>query len=270
MSDAADLGRLAVPVTQEWPREAAQQVPQEKPQQTAQGTAQGAPQEPAPGSAHDTAIDPRAMALRERDAQRLDPVGLCYVEALARRAAGHGGEVRRLLDAKLEQAVASCVARLEQAERERTAGAAAAAAASGTGAGTDVTLDLPTPGHSPLGELVAWLDRHAVAGPVGGRVELKAMSQSRSTWARLSVSRQMARSLAKVPENPGPLNSHLLMLRALRTMQDISPGYLEHFMAYADALLWLDQASFGGLPAAGNVVRRETERKRRTGRGKSA
>jgi hypothetical protein len=254
VSEAADLGRLTVPVAPEMPRQ--------NPQQDLQQTAQQKPLGPAPGSAHDTAIDPRVTALRERDAPRLDPIGLRYIEALARRTAGHGGEVRRLLDTKLEHAVASCVARLDQLERERAAAAAAAAAGA--------TPDLPPPGHSPLGELVAMLDRHAVAGPVGGRVELKAMSQSRSTWARLSVGRQMARSLAKVPENPGPLNSHLLMLRALRTMQDISPGYLEHFMAYADALLWLDQASFGGLPAAGNVVRRETERKRRTGRGKSA
>ncbi len=39
-------------------------------------------------------------ALRAGGAQRLDPVRLRHIEALARRAAAHQGEVRRLLDAQ--------------------------------------------------------------------------------------------------------------------------------------------------------------------------
>lgn len=216
--------------------------------------------------ASDAMPDPRIAALRERGAQALDPVQLRYIEALACRAARHSGEVRRWLDNKLEQAIASCSERLPAARTSETP--AIDQAERRPGATARVATRHAGPGL--LAELVAQLDRHKSRAPSDGPDELKAMSQSRSTWARLRVGRQLAHSLASVPENPGPLNSHLLMLRALRTMQDISPAYLGRFMAYADTLIWLEQASFGGLPTAGNVLRREGDRRRKTGRGKSA
>lgn len=216
--------------------------------------------------ASDAIADPRIAALRERGAHGLEPVRLRYIEALARRSARHSGDVRRWLDNKLEQAIASCSERLpapgtpeietiSEAEMQTRATALVAPGPAGPG---------------PLAELVAQIDRHKSTAPSAGPGELKTMSQARRTWARLRVGRQLARSLASEPENPGPLNSHLLMLRALRTMQAISPAYLEHFIAYADTLLWLDQASFGGLPTSGNVLRRERDRRRKPGRSKSA
>jgi hypothetical protein len=93
--------------------------------------------------------------------------------------------------------------------------------------------------------------------------ELRALRDARSTWARLSVDRQLNRSLAKAPANPGPLNSHGLALRALQLMQSLSPAYLERFMAHVDALLWLDEASLGDAPALHPGARRDGDRKRR-------
>jgi hypothetical protein len=71
--------------------------------------------------------------------------------------------------------------------------------------------------------------------------ELKAPSCFRDTWSKLRVDQQFHQALADEPENAGPLNSHFLVLRALRLMRDISPAYLKHFMDYADALLWLSR-----------------------------
>ena len=65
----------------------------------------------------------------------------------------------------------------------------------------------------------------------------------RSTWSRLSADRRLTQSLAKVPENAGPLNSQHLVHRALTQMRELSPEYLHHFMAQVDALLWLEQAA---------------------------
>ncbi len=47
--------------------------------------------------------DDALRAWRERGDDRLDPVGFHFIEALARRAAGHGGAVRATLDARLAQ-----------------------------------------------------------------------------------------------------------------------------------------------------------------------
>ena len=73
------------------------------------------------------------------------------------------------------------------------------------------------------------------------RPELKAVRQFRNTWAKLSADQQLNRALDQAPKNAGPINSHMLVLRSLALMRDISPDYLNRFMSYADALLCLDQ-----------------------------
>jgi len=82
----------------------------------------------------------------------------------------------------------------------------------------------------------------APSGTVSPARELKSLRYFRSTWSRLSAEQQLAQALAQAPENAGPLNSHLLVLRALQLMQDVSPDYLQRFMSYVDTLLWLEQA----------------------------
>ncbi|RZI95914.1 MAG: DUF2894 domain-containing protein [Variovorax sp.] len=104
-------------------------------------------------------------------------------------------------------------------------------------------------------------DRRPPPGPLAGLVdELNARAPAdleptlgylRNTWSRLSAERRLTQSLATVPGNAGPLNSHHLAHRALTVMRDISPGYLSRFVSYVDALLWLDEAN--SAPAAAPV-----------------
>lgn len=79
--------------------------------------------------------------------------------------------------------------------------------------------------------------------PASGQVTVPALDYFRDTWARLRVDQQLKRSLAQPPDNAGPLNSHLLALRALQQMRGLSPAYLGCFVAYLDALAWVDQAA---------------------------
>lgn len=126
-----------------------------------------------------------------------------------------------------------------------------------------------------LGQLVDYIDQQAgipeASRPGDGAAppDLKTLRQFRSTWTSLSVDRQLSRSKEQVPDNPGPLNSHLLVLRSLKLMQQVSPAYLRRFMSHVEALLWLDQASFGGLPPPGKTVLRQSEKKRKPNRGKT-
>lgn len=87
------------------------------------------------------------------------------------------------------------------------------------------------------------------ANATGSARELKSLRYFRSTWSALSVDRQLAQALAQGPENAGPLNSHRLVLRSLQLMRDVAPNYLQRFMSYADALLWLERAEASGAPA---------------------
>ncbi|VTU29888.1 DUF2894 domain-containing protein [Variovorax sp. RA8] len=209
-------------------------------------------------------IDPGATldAWRERGDHRLDPVRFRFIEALARRAAAHHGDARRILDDKLVQLLAAYG---EDVEKRRGAPVPAA---------TAKQQDPPDPG--PLAGLLDHIARHAASqgeepapGLSAAPGELKTLGYFRSTWSRLSADRRLTQSLAAVPENAGPLNSHQLVHRALTLMRELSPEYLHRFMSHVDALLWLDRANAASAsPAAAEAAR--TEGRRKAARNKTA
>ena len=232
-------------------------------------------------------------ALRARGAEQFDPVGFRFIEALARRAAAHRTEAGCVLDRSLAKALAQYGERFDRAERTARDTLAREAArfpeaadalrqhcdAGDFGGLHRLVAKLEARGGSgPLAELLAHIRRHTPDGATGGPVhaggamveprgELKSMRYFRSTWSRLSVDRQLSRAFAQAPENAGPLNSHFLVLQSLRLMRDVSPEYLEQFMSYVDALLWLDQADSGRNPAQKSAARGEGGKKRKSGRG---
>ena len=171
----------------------------------------------------------RAMldAWRERGADRLDPVRFHFIEALDRRAAGHSGEARRILDDRLSKLLEAYAGDLESA-------ASRAAAAS--------------PGEPARGALAGLIDYMAGHAPQAvprpsSYPELEVLDYFREIWTKLSTERQFRQSLAQVPGNAGPLNSQHLVHRSLTLMQQLSPEYLERFVGYIDALQWLEQAN---------------------------
>jgi hypothetical protein len=79
--------------------------------------------------------------------------------------------------------------------------------------------------------------------------ELKAVRYFKETWTQLSLEQQLTQALAQMPENAGPLNSHMLVLRALILMRDQAPAYLHRFMAYLETLLWFEAPESATPPA---------------------
>lgn len=211
---------------------------------------------PLPAPEADVAPGLTLDALRALGAQQLDPVRFAFVEALARRSATHDGAVRQRLDARLAQAMADCAVLCAQRRATPGQGVAGPIARHRPGPLADLLRQLDRPGQAPAAvpaDVGPGADALAWPAPP---TELKAWRQSRQTWARLSVDRQLSRSLARLPQNPGPLNSQLLALRALQWMQDIAPGYLQAFVAQVEVMVWLDQAGAGPAPAPGKALRR--------------
>ena len=171
-------------------------------------------------------------AWRERHADRLDPVRFRFIEAMARRAAAHEGEVRRLLDARLSALLDAYAGDLE-----------AAAPQVGDADGQTASA---APSRGALGELVDRLARRASSS--GDPTAADAASQPlvfsqadvldefRQLWSKLRTRSQLRQSLEQTPVNAGPLNSSALVHRAIALMHQLSPGYLQHFLAYVDAL----------------------------------
>jgi hypothetical protein len=209
-------------------------------------------------------MDPAGMihARRERGDHRFDPVRFRFIEALAGRAAAYRGEARRILDDKAIKLLATYE---EDLARVRCVDGSPAPPAA------DAKQKGPLDGGA-LAELVDDIARRASAREDGAAAsdgvpslapypELKALRYFRSTWSRLGAERRLSQSLAKVPENAGPLNSHQLVHRSLTLMHDVSPEYLNRLMSYVDVLQWLDRAHGERARAGANAPRAESGRK---------
>jgi hypothetical protein len=81
--------------------------------------------------------------------------------------------------------------------------------------------------------------------------ELPVLDYFRETWSRFSTEKQLRQSLEQVPDNAGPLNSNSLVHRSLSLMRALSPGYLQQFLSYVEALSWMEQLV---APAAGTSM----------------
>ncbi len=167
-------------------------------------------------------------ALQLAGAAGFDPLRWHYLEALALRAQAQAEPVQRILAARLAQALADFQRRFEEAQGVARSGPAAPVVA------------------SSLSELTRYLATHTAVNEGGENVaapanpELKSVRQFRNTWSKLSANKQLAQALDTAPKNAGPINSHMLVLRSLALMREISPDYLNRFMSYADTLLCLD------------------------------
>jgi hypothetical protein len=203
-----------------------------------------------------TSVKAMLDAWRAQQADRLDPLRFHVIEALEQRAAGHHGEVRRVLEQRLDELLAAYAGDLKRAGSLRT------------------TVDRPAvSGRSALGELVDHLDARRAATPSAGAATASAAPapaafQARETvaeltalWSRLRTESQLRQSLQQMPANAGPLNSGALVHRSIALMRELSPGYLQQFVSYVDALSWLEQIG-GGSVAAGRDAPRTSTRKR--------
>lgn len=179
---------------------------------------------------------------------QLDRTRFTVIEALHARAQAHDGQVRVLLQAKLDALMASYGEQIAQASVVASSAPVASA------------------GRIDLQALITELSgQHNATYP-----ELPVLAEVRATWARLRNASQLKESLAQMPTNGGPLNSGVLVHRALTLMKETSPGYLTHFMAYLDALSGMEHLhQWGVLVATPKVVPRGAK-PRRPRAGKAA
>ncbi|KPL50668.1 hypothetical protein XAXN_00015 [Xanthomonas axonopodis] len=184
---------------------------------------------------------------RSQGADRLDPVRFHLMESLAARAGTQADAVREVLEHKLGAMVDGYATALKQATGRHADSAAAAASPPGLAQ------------RSALGALTAQMAGHAALMEVDSRKtasadamlfpELPALDDFRRTWTTVRTASQVRQSLQDAPKDAGPLNSSVLVHRCITLMRDRSPGYLQHFLGYVDALSWLEQLHTGGALA---------------------
>lgn len=206
-------------------------------------------------------------SLQQAGADKFDPVHMFYLQVLCKRANGHQGHVKSLLDNKLALALATFKTRFERAHTDardsinhiapqhpKAVAELQAKLDTGDLKSVHQTITKLKKGEprASLGDLARQMERHAPEhvhadlegifnGVAGLRPELKATRYFRDTWSRLSVDKRVTQALHQAPKNAGPINSHNLVLRSLAMMRDISPDYLNQFAAYVDTLIYLEQ-----------------------------
>ena len=174
---------------------------------------------PCPSDAH-ALLQPAQAA----EAAQLDPVGWHYILVLAERTRSQTGPAQALLQAKLSTAVSQLQARLTAPQNPNTLPASFTA--------------------SPLSALLQDMAAPSAERPLSpsgqGRMDNPRVAQFRQQLGKISVQKQVTQAIAQAPQNAGPINSHMLVLRSLGLMRDLSPDYLNRFMGYVDTLLFLD------------------------------
>jgi hypothetical protein len=160
------------------------------------------------------------------EAAQLDPVGWHYILVLAERTRKQSGPAQALLQAKLNTAVAQLHDRLAKPQTPNT------------------LSSCPTP--SPLSALLQEMAAPSAQRPLSpsdlGRLDNPRVEQFRQQLGKINVQKQVTQAIAQAPQNAGPINSHMLVLRSLGLMRDISPDYLNRFVGYVDTLLILDSS----------------------------
>ncbi len=168
---------------------------------------------------------PDLDALRASGAARVDAVGWHYIETLAKRTREQSGPAQLKLLAKLQEALVRLETRM---------GAATAPLAKQDA--------IPSPLAVLLHDMGSKSTPQASSKTTGWVLESPRIQQFRKQLSQISVQKQVTQAIAQAPQNAGPINSHMLVLRSLGLMRDISPDYLNRFMAHVDTLLCLDEA----------------------------
>ena len=182
------------------------------------------PPDATPSPADALNLLPAEGAAWATEAAQRDPVGWHYILVLAERTRSQTGPAQALLQAKLHSALAQLQARLAGQKK----------------------LHTPPIGRtpSPLSALLQDMAAPSAERPLSpsgqGRMDNPRVAQFRQQLGKISVQKQVTQAIAQAPQNAGPINSHMLVLRSLGLMRDLSPEYLHHFMGYVDTLLFLD------------------------------
>ncbi|WP_433853060.1 DUF2894 domain-containing protein [Stenotrophomonas nitritireducens] len=184
-------------------------------------------------------VHARLEAWRRQGAERIDPVRFALMTALAQRAARYGGAVRQRLDARLQvlaDAYAALPARTPVEASPRGVGDGPLKQLLeqlGNGPRPDASMPAAIP--LPVGESGERTPAADIAAP------MPVLDEFQQLWTRIRIDGLLRQCLDGLPEDAGPLHSSVLTYRAMALMREVCPDYLQHFVAYTDALSWLEQ-----------------------------
>ena len=226
-------------------------------------------------------------SLRNEGAQRLDPARFHYLELLSQRMATAPGGMRRILEGKLQVALADYGERFRQAQKAASDQLASLSAQHPDQArelhrlfaagdyggmrrlGAQSACNRPCAPLAQLNQYIQNVKRDGTDHRLGSSLvsdmaassDMASVRRFREAWSRMAAEDQVDQAAGRGPVNAGPLNSHMLVLRSLALMRKLSPDYLRRFLSHVDTLLWLDQANQKYTPVKAKPARRSRQKK---------
>lgn len=201
-------------------------------------------------------IAAKLQAWRELGLDACHPLRFAYLEALAARLPRLQGAARELLEQRLTGLLEEYAREGEGRPDDGSTSARARETAQGRGALGRLLDDIASARTREPGAL-AGTAAEAEPAPEPAPVtaiaptgEMPLLQEVREIWDGVRTASQLRQSLVPAQEDAGPLNSSVLVHRALTLMQATSPEYLQHFVAYAEALSWMEQLQQVRLPPA--------------------
>ncbi|MCC8485360.1 DUF2894 domain-containing protein [Xanthomonas campestris pv. raphani] len=199
---------------------------------------------------------------RAQGADQRDPVRFHLMQTLQARAATQPPAVRQVLEDKLAALVTAYAQTLQPTPVSVPVPAPAQPAAAPKSRARNKRSAAPAPApvsaRQALSALLTQMAGHTAllsdsstgnAAHAPQFPELPALDDFRRTWATVRTASQVRQSLQDAPADAGPLNSSVLVHRCISLMRAQAPGYLQHFLAYIDALSWMEQLQHGGALA---------------------
>ena len=234
---------------------------------------------------------PDIEALKAQGVDRFDPIRFRYIEAMTQRAEAQRNAVRTLLANTVQEALADYQAERATAldtSREKDASSVASPGYEPDSVAALRSLTARLNRQCPSGEGAAGqtpsleealreqdtllLTQGRPAGNDAARAglptavaigELKSSRSFRQLQSRINAEKTAAQALADEAEDAGPLNPQRLVIRSLTAMQELSPQYLNRFVAYIDTLLWLEQSTGQTLPEKNKTATGKPRAKKR-------
>lgn len=176
--------------------------------------------------------------LENSGAAHVDPMKFHFLKSLLRRSLNHPPSIAQTLQSRVIALAADLQVRMAQ----------------------HLNSIRPEPSpirSSPLSDLMSYLKERVEASDIGENAaepahhhpELKSVRRFRESLRRRQSEKAVARAVAERPENPGPLNPQMLMIRSLALLRDLSPAYVNRFVTYTESLLWLEDTHSTEEPA---------------------
>ena len=185
--------------------------------------------------------------LCEAGAAAHDPVGWHYAQLLAARTRQERGPVQAQLLVKLQAALQALAHGLANSAPKVSTVASTVASTGASPLATPIAT--PSPALAALVAQRLRLQKAQAdttasvwsAAPSASQ-DSPRVRQVRRQLGRMRVQKQLSQALAQAPQNAGPINSQMLVLRALALLRERSPEYLNRLMTEVDTLLCLEDA----------------------------